>query len=91
MNCRWSFGYNASQLHFADNDTITYCCGNTLTFVQSTGKHFRSCVGEGKGVGALAVAQTPGLIAYCENTLEPKIFILNYPSCTVQVILEGTN
>ena len=66
-----------------------YSCGNTLTFIQSDGKHIRSCVSEGKGVGSLAVCQKAGLIAYCETTLEPKIFILSYPSCGVQIVLEG--
>ena len=40
-------------------------------------------------MGCLAVSQKAGLIAYCETTLDPKIFILNYPSCVVQVVLEG--
>lgn len=87
--CRWSFGYNGSQLHFADNDTIIYGCGNTLTFVKSDGKHLRSFVSEGKGVSSIALAQKSGLIAYCETTLEPKIYILEYPSCAVYVVLEG--
>lgn len=66
-----------------------YSCGNTLTFIQSDGKHIHSCVSEGKGVGSLTVCQKAGLIAYCETTLEPKIFILGYPSCEVQIALEG--
>ena len=77
-------------MHFADNNTLVYSCGNTLTFVQSNGKHLRSFVSEGKGIGALTVAPKSGLIAYCETTLKPKIFILDYPSCAVKVELEGT-
>ena len=66
-----------------------YGCGNTLTFIRSDGKHIHSCVSEGKGVGCLMVCQKAGLIAYSETTLEPKIFILSYPSCEVQIALEG--
>jgi hypothetical protein len=60
-----------------------------LTFVQCDGKHIHSCVSEGKGVGSLTVCQKAGLLAYCETTLNPKIFILSYPSCEIQVALEG--
>lgn len=66
-----------------------YSCGNTLTFVQSDGKHIHSCVSEGKGVGSLTVCQKARLLAYSETTLEPKIFVVGYPSCGVQIALEG--
>ena len=86
---RWSFGYCGSPLHFVDDNVLVYSCGNTLTFVGSDGKHIYSCVSEGTGAGCLTVCQKAGLLAYCETILEPKIFILSYPSCGVQVVLEG--
>ena len=53
------------------------------------GKHVRSHASEGTGVVNLAVSTKAGLIAYCESTLEPNIFMLQYPSCAVHAILEG--
>ena len=76
-------------MHFIDDNVLVYSCGNTLTFVQCDGKHIHSSVSEGKGVGSLTVFQKAGLLAYCETTLDPKIFILSYPSCAVQIALEG--
>ena len=57
--------------------------------MQSDGKHLCSFVSEGQGVGILAVAPKSGFIAYCETTLEPKIYILGYPSRKVHSVLKG--
>ena len=52
---RWSLGYRGGALHFVDNTTLVYGCGNILTFVSHSGKHVRSLSSEGSGVGPIAV------------------------------------
>ena len=90
LSCSWSYGYKGTQLFFIDNNTLVYGCGNTLTFVnQSSGKHICSLASEGRGVSTIAVCSRGGLVAYTEETLQPRIFVLKYPVCTVEGTLCG--
>jgi len=68
---------------------MVYGSGNLLTFVRSNGTVLKSLQGEGSGVGPIAVCHKAKLIAYAECTIEPRIFILSYPSCKTEAILEG--
>lgn len=68
---------------------LVYGCGNTLSFIKNDGRLFKSLQSEGDGVGVLTVCHKLGLVAYAEAVLEPKIFIINFPSCTVECIIEG--
>ena len=87
--CSWSCGYKGTQLQFIDNTTLAYGCGNTLTFVNYNGQHVRSLPSEGRGVGPIAVSPRSGLIAYAEMTLQPQIFVLKYPDCSLEARLRG--
>lgn len=82
-------GYKGSQLHFVTDDVLVYGCSNTLSFIRTNGVHVKSITSEGSGVSALAVCHTTGCVAYAEATLNPKIFIINYPFCDVQCTLRG--
>ena len=86
---RWSLGYKGSQLHFINNTTLVFGCGNALTFIRSDGTHICSLPSEGRGVGVIAVCPKMGLITYAESTLNPKIFMLKYPDGSLIKTLEG--
>lgn len=86
---RWSLGYKGSQLHFVNNSTLVFGCGNALTFIHSDGTHIRSLPSEGRGVGTIAVCPKIGLIAYTESTLNPQIFMLKYPDGSLINTLKG--
>ena len=86
---RWAVGYKGLKLQYIDNSTLVYSCGNTLSFVEDTGKHVCSIQSEGQGVGPLEVCSKAGLVAYAEVTLNPNIFILSYPLCQLESTLEG--
>lgn len=86
---RWSLGYKGSQLHFINNTTLVFGCGNALTFIHSDGTHICSLPSKGRGVGAIAVCPKMGLVAYAESTLNPKIFMLKYPDGSLIKTLEG--
>lgn len=87
---RWACGYQATPLHFVAKDVVVYGSGNILNFVQaSTGNSLRSVPSEGKGIGPITVSRESGLIAYAEASLEPLIFVLNYPKCSVVHSLKG--
>lgn len=66
-----------------------YSSGNTLNFVHTNGKHLTSVPNQGKGIGPIAVSRESKLIAYAEASLEPLIFILNYPQCNILYSLNG--
>ena len=86
----WSIGYNGSQLHYVTEDTLVCGCGNTLSFFKDSGKHVRSLQSEGRGVGVLTTYHETQAVAYAEETLQPRIFIIGYPSCSLRFTLEGT-
>jgi len=44
---------------------------------------------EGRGVGPIAVCPKMGLVAYAESTLQPKLFMLKYPDCSLVNTLRG--
>ena len=88
---RWAHGYNGSKLQFIDDQVLLYSCGNILTFIGKNGDHIKSVTSEGRGVGAIAVCQEQGLIAYSEDSLEPLIFIIKYPECSLMHSLKGLN
>lgn len=58
---------------------------------KENGRHVKSVTSEGKGIGPIAVSQEQGLIAYCEDSLEPLIYILKYPECSVVHAMKGTD
>lgn len=82
-------GYGGSPLHYVDNNTLVYSTGNALTFVDSNGIHVRSVLSEGKGIGPVAVCPQTNFIAYAEASLEPLIFLLRYPQCSLALSLKG--
>ena len=82
-------GYDGNQLHYIDDETLLYGAGNILTFLKTDGTIVRSLQSEGSGIGPIAVCPKANLIAYAECTMQPKIFILSYPSCKVEAVLEG--
>ncbi len=57
--------------------------------MKSNGKVIRSIQSEGSGVGPVAVCPKANLFAYAECTIQPRIFILSYPTCKVEAVLEG--
>lgn len=76
-------------MHHIDDNTIVYGSGNLVTFMRPDGTVIRSVKSEGSGVGPIAVCPKAKLIAYAECTIQPKIFILSYPACYVEAVLEG--
>ena len=58
-------------------------------FVDKKGKHIKSIPSEGKGIGTIAVCQDLGLLAYSEDSLEPLIYIIKYPECSIMHSLKG--
>ena len=86
---RWSAGFQGTSLAFADDHTLVYGSGNTLTFISRDGSHVRSAPSLGKGIGRISVCVQAGLMAYSEVTLDPKIFVLSYPDLRLVSTLEG--
>ena len=76
-------------MHYVNEDTLVYSTGNALTFIGSDGAHRKSVPSLGKGVGPLAVCPQAKSIAYAEASLEPLIFIINYPQCELFLSLKG--
>lgn len=88
--CRWSAGYDGSQIHFVSNTTLLHANGNALRFIDTSGRHVKSLPSQGRGVGPIATAPQAGIIVYAESTLHPRLFVLSYPSCQLEATLEGS-
>ena len=82
-------GYNGSQLHFVSDEILVYGCGNNLTFIRVNGSHVKSLPSHGSGIGTIAVCHRTANVAYAEKTLNPQIFLINYPLCSVKCRIQG--
>lgn len=60
-----------------------------LNVVRNTGEHQCSVASRGVGVGPLVCSAVGNLIAYAEDALQPRIFIIKYPSFELVSTLEG--
>ena len=60
-----------------------------LNVIRSTGEHQCSVASLGVGVGPVVCCAVGNLIAYAESTLQPRIFIIKYPSFELVSTLEG--
>lgn len=63
--------------------------GNVFNVVRNNGEHCYSKISLGVGVGPVVCCAANSVIAYSESTLQPKIFVLKYPSFDVISTLEG--
>lgn len=86
---RWSVGYDGSPIHFIDNSTLVHGSGNGLCLIHHSGRHVKSLPSHGNGVGPIATAPQAGTIVYAESTLNPKVFVISYPTYQLIATLKG--
>ena len=88
--CSWAQGHPEKWINFISTDTLVYGGpGNTLNVIRSNGEHQCSVASLGVGVGPVVCCAISNLIAYAESTLQPRIFIIKYPSFELFSTLEG--
>jgi WD40 repeat protein len=89
LKLKWANGYQGNPFYFVDNDTLVYSSGSILNFIYTSGTHLMSLPSHGKGIGPIAVSPEASLIAYSEASLEPLIYVLTYPKCSIKHTLKG--
>jgi len=86
----WAQGHPGKWINFISTDTLVYGGpGNTLNVIKSNGEHQCSVASLGVGVGPVVCCAVGNLIAYAESTLQPRIFIVKYPTFELVSTMEG--
>jgi hypothetical protein len=85
----WNKGYDGRPAEFISQDVVTFKCGSSIKFISEDGtESLYSANGDG-GVGAFAVHGINGIFAFAEQTLQPKIHIVQFPSMLTVTELKG--
>ncbi|CAH1784594.1 unnamed protein product [Owenia fusiformis] len=87
LEISWAQGYNGSNTQYISRDTVCFACGNNVKFVSEEGQEsfFPS---PGEGVGPLAVHAINKVFAFSELCLNPRIFVVDFPSFKVHCELK---
>ncbi|CAB1445671.1 unnamed protein product [Pleuronectes platessa] len=90
LEVRWIQGFTNSTVHFVDNDTVCYTCGNHICFLNLETKSKSLLQGPGRGIGAFTARGTSGIFAFSEQRLSPSIFVHVFPELHMRNELRGT-
>ncbi|XP_076982056.1 cilia- and flagella-associated protein 43 isoform X2 [Tamandua tetradactyla] len=89
LSVRWVEGFPKQDVHFVNNTTICYPCGNYVIFIniETKKKTVLQCV---NGiVGVLATNIPYEVVAFSDRKLKPIINIYNFPGLTRRTKLKG--
>ncbi|XP_062257078.1 cilia- and flagella-associated protein 43 isoform X2 [Platichthys flesus] len=89
LEVRWIQGFTNSTVHFVDNDTVCYTCGNHICFLNLETKSKSLLQGPGRGIGAFTARGTSGIFAFSEKRLSPSIFVHVFPELHMKNELKG--
>ena len=84
----WSCGYDGSQLQFISKDVMCYKSGIHVKFVKGSEEE-TVYSSPGEGLAAVAVHGVNKVFAIADQSVPPKIFVVNYPTFTQKSLLEG--
>ena len=86
---RWAQGYDGAKLDYITRDVLCYKCANNIKFISEDG-HETVFSALGDSMGPIAVHKVNKVFAYGEVGLEPKIYVLQYPSFRIVTEFTGT-
>ena len=86
---RWVQGFPRQNVHFVNDSTICYPCGNFVIFIniETKKKTVLQCMNGIVGVVATNVPYE--VVAFSDRRLRPLIYIYNFPGLTRRTKLKG--
>nr|XP_044607345.1 cilia- and flagella-associated protein 43 isoform X3 [Equus asinus] len=86
---RWVQGFPKQNVHFVNDNTICYPCGNFVTFIniETKKKTVLQCMNGIVGVVATNIPYE--VVAFSDRKLKPLIYIYNFPALTRRTKLKG--
>ncbi|XP_041600884.1 cilia- and flagella-associated protein 43 [Vulpes lagopus] len=89
LSVRWVQGYPKQNVHFINDSTICYPCGNFVIFIniETKKKTVLQCM---NGVVGVVATNIPcEVVAFSDRRLRPLIYIYNFPGLTRRTKLKG--
>ncbi|ELK04977.1 hypothetical protein PAL_GLEAN10014217 [Pteropus alecto] len=89
LSVRWVQGFPKQNVHFVNDSTICYSCGNFVVFIniETKKKTVLQCMNGIVGVVATNVPYE--VVAFSDRKLKPLIYIYNFPGLTRRTKLKG--
>uniref|UniRef100_A0A7N5KCK2 Cilia- and flagella-associated protein 43 n=1 Tax=Ailuropoda melanoleuca TaxID=9646 RepID=A0A7N5KCK2_AILME len=89
LSVRWVQGFPKQNVHFINNSTICYPCGNFVIFIniETKKKTVLQCMNGIVGVVATNIPYE--VVAFSDRRLRPLIYIYNFPGLTRRNKLKG--
>ncbi|XP_070462273.1 cilia- and flagella-associated protein 43 isoform X5 [Equus przewalskii] len=89
LSVRWVQGFPKQNVHFVNDNTICYPCGNFVTFIniETKKKTVLQCMNGIVGVVATNIPYE--VVAFSDRKLKPLIYIYNFPALTRRTKLKG--
>ncbi|XP_077604592.1 cilia- and flagella-associated protein 43 [Crocuta crocuta] len=90
LSVRWVQGFPKQNVHFVNDNTICYPCGNFVIFIniETKKKTVLQCMNGIVGVVATNVPYE--VVAFSDRRLKPLIYIYNFPGLTRRTKLKGS-
>ncbi|XP_058399929.1 cilia- and flagella-associated protein 43 [Diceros bicornis minor] len=89
LSVRWVQGFPKQKVHFVNDNTICYPCGNFVIFIniETKKKTVLQCMNGIVGVVATNIPYE--VVAFSDRKLKPLIYIYNFPALTRRTKLKG--
>ncbi|KAI5932524.1 Cilia- and flagella-associated protein 43 [Manis javanica] len=89
LSVRWVQGFPKQNVHFVNDSTICYPCGNFIIFIniETKKKTVLQCMNG--VVGVVATNPPYEVVAFSDRKLRPIIYIYNFPGLTRRTKLKG--
>ncbi|XP_047681450.1 cilia- and flagella-associated protein 43 isoform X6 [Prionailurus viverrinus] len=90
LSVRWVQGFPKQNVHFVNDSTICYPCGNFVIFIniETKKKTVLQCMNGVVGVVATNVPYE--VVAFSDRRLKPLIYIYSFPGLTRRTKLKGS-
>ncbi|KAM4675995.1 cilia- and flagella-associated protein 43 [Discoglossus pictus] len=79
MEVRWVQGINKKNIHFINNNTVCYPCGNFVVFIDITTKKQSVLQCMSGSIGAFSVNTSSQVLAFSDQKLKPNIYVYTFP------------
>ncbi|EPY82615.1 hypothetical protein CB1_000642071 [Camelus ferus] len=89
LSVRWVQGFPKQNVHFVNDSTICYPCGNFVIFlnIETKKKTVLQCM---NGIVGIVATNVPyEVVAFSDRRLRPLIYIYNFPGLTRRTKLKG--
>uniref|UniRef100_A0A2K5E5M4 Cilia- and flagella-associated protein 43 n=1 Tax=Aotus nancymaae TaxID=37293 RepID=A0A2K5E5M4_AOTNA len=89
LSVRWVQGFPKQNVHFVNDNTICYPCGNFVIFINIETKKKTVLQCSNGIVGVVATNIPYEVVAFADRRLKPLIYIYSFPGLTRRTKLKG--